>query len=202
MDLLDIGLRSAYICITHNQITYSMSTTIFDYDRALNAFLYVANRVSRPDTHKIFKVLYFADMAHLLKYGRAITGDRYIAMKYGPVPSCVYDMVKSVSGKGLYKDPLLNAFFGVSGYMIEPLRDADKDYLSATDIEALDESIAQNNDYDFRTMTERSHGSAWSKAWDSPIDEISVEDMLEESGADKEYIDYIIDGINSEKAMC
>lgn len=179
-----------------------MATTIFDYDRALNAFLYVANRVSRPDTHKIFKVLYFADMAHLCKYGRAITGDRYIAMKFGPVPSCVYDMVKCVKGTGLYDNPTLKAFFGMEGYMVEPLRDADIDYLSATDVEALEESIAKYDDYDFQAMTERSHGKAWSKAWESPTSEISVADMLEESGADKEYIEYIIDGITSEKEMC
>ncbi|WP_409530306.1 Panacea domain-containing protein [Shinella sp.] len=40
------------------------------------------------------KTLYYADRAHLQRYGRPITGDRYIAMENGPVPSYAYNAVK------------------------------------------------------------------------------------------------------------
>ena len=70
----------------------------FDKTKALNALLYVANRVQRKDFHKIFKIVYFADRQHLAEWGRPITGDTYIAMDAGPVPSRMYDMMKIVRG--------------------------------------------------------------------------------------------------------
>jgi uncharacterized phage-associated protein len=40
--------------------------------------------------------MYFADRKHLEKYGRFICGDSYVAMKHGPVPSEIYDILKAV----------------------------------------------------------------------------------------------------------
>lgn len=179
-----------------------MSIANFDFDRALNAMLYVANRVEQPDMHKVFKVLYFADMAHLSLYGRAITGDRYVAMKYGPVPSAIYDMVKIVKGESWYVADELQAFFGVEGFCIKPLRDADMSYLSATDLEQLDSAIEKCASLNFGERTQLSHGSAWQKAWDNPTtDDIAIEDILAESGADKEFIYFIVENINAQKEM-
>src|SRR5690606_40518414 len=39
------------------------------------------------DIHKLMKLMYFADRDHLVKYGFPITGDMYIKLPYGPVPS-------------------------------------------------------------------------------------------------------------------
>jgi uncharacterized phage-associated protein len=179
-----------------------MSIANFDFDRALNALLYVASRVEQPDMHKVFKVLYFADMAHLYLYGRAITGDRYVAMKYGPVPSAIYDMVKVVKGESWYVDENLKAFFGVDGFTIIPLRDADNSYLSATDVEQLDSSIAKYASLNFGQRTKVSHGSAWQKAWDNPTtDDIAIEDILTECGADQNFISFVVENITAQKEM-
>lgn len=179
-----------------------MATPVFDFDRALNALLYVANRVERRDIHKIFKILYFADMHHLLKYGRTITGDRYIAMKYGPVPSSIYDMVKTVRGDSWYIDENLKAFFSIQGQLLEPLRDADMDYLSDSDVAEIENAIKTYKDADFKELTRLSHDSAWKKTWDSPsTDEISVEDILHECKADEEYISYIVENITAQKEL-
>src|SRR5450759_3309300 len=43
---------------------------------------------------KLFKLLYLADRAHLIKYARPILKDRYVNMDQGPVPSASYDLVK------------------------------------------------------------------------------------------------------------
>ena len=179
----------------------SMATAIFDFDRSLNALLYVANRLEKTDLHKIFKILYFADMRHLLKYGRAITGERYIAMKYGPVPSSVYDMVKIVRGDSWLIDERLKGFFKVSGRIFEPLQDADTSCLSASDIAVLDEAIDTYKDVDFNELTRLSHGSAWQKAWDGPDDEIAIEDILRECEADEAYINFIVDNISARKEL-
>ena len=49
----------------------------FDKSKALNALLYVANRVKRKDFHKIFKIVYFADRQHLAEWG-ASNHRRYV----------------------------------------------------------------------------------------------------------------------------
>lgn len=178
-----------------------MASPIFDFDRSLNAVLYVANRITRRDIHKIFKILYFADMSHLFKYGRAITGDRYIAMKYGPVPSSIYDMVKIVRGDSIYVMDELKAFFSIDNSVLSPLRDADLSFLSPTDISELNTSIEKYKDVDFSEMTQLSHGAAWQKTWDGPSHEISMEDILRECGADEDYINFIIDETSAQKEL-
>lgn len=179
-----------------------MVAPVFDFDKSLNAMLYIANRIDRRDIHKIFKILYFADMSHLDKYGRAITGDRYMAMKFGPVPSSIYDMVKIVRGDTIYCMDELKAFFKVDKMNLLPLRDADTEILSETDIRELDDSIAKYKDLSFPEMTLVSHGSAWEKAWNNNSDDyISIEDILTESGAEREYIDYVLENITAQKEL-
>ena len=105
----------------------------FDKVKTLNALLYVANRVQRKDFHKIFKVIYFADRQHLADWGRPITGDTYIAMDAGPVPSRLYDMLKIVRGDSYLPDTEgLGKYFQVENWMyVRPLVDADLNKLSA-----------------------------------------------------------------------
>lgn len=42
----------------------------------------------------IAKTVFLADYRHLESYGRPITFDNFVAMKFGPVPSLTYDMLK------------------------------------------------------------------------------------------------------------
>lgn len=56
--------------IRQNNLTMS-TTPIYNKEVAINAMLYVINRVGRADLHKVFKILYFADQSHLLQYSSA-----------------------------------------------------------------------------------------------------------------------------------
>ena len=42
------------------------------------------------DYIKLFKILYFAQKEHLVKYGRGVIDDTFHALQYGPVPSFIY----------------------------------------------------------------------------------------------------------------
>ena len=107
----------------------------FNKVKTLNALLYVANRVQRKDFHKIFKIIYFADRQHLADWGSPITGDTYIAMEAGPVPSRLYDMLKIVRGDSYMPDNEgLGKYFQIEGWMyVKPLLDADlhRDFLES-----------------------------------------------------------------------
>jgi hypothetical protein len=113
----------------------------FDFDKGLEAILYVARRVPAPTFHKVSKILYFADLAHLEHFGRFITGDRYIAMEYGPVPGNINDMMKAARGENRfdgYKEVIRSAFEVPGKYTIKPLRDARAQVFSKSDLECLD----------------------------------------------------------------
>lgn len=76
---------------------------LFKYDKAVNSLLYSLHQLGgKTDMHKLCKILYFADQRHLSQYGRSITGDTYIAMKFGPVPSCVDDILKALRGDSFF----------------------------------------------------------------------------------------------------
>lgn len=157
----------------------------FDKVKTLNALLYVANRVQRKDFHKIFKIIYFADRQHLADWGRPITGDTYIAMEAGPVPSRLYDMLKIVRGDSYITDTEgLGKYFQVENWMyVNPLVDADPNKLSPNEHKALDASIVQYSSLSYDEIKEKSHDVAWrSTARDFSI---KWEDIAREAGLDE-----------------
>lgn len=164
----------------------------FNLEKSIQAILYVANRLQRKDFHKIFKILYFSDRNHLAKYSRSITGDTYIAMNDGPVPSNIYDIFKSLRGDGFFagKTNQFKKYFKVENWnFINPLCDADTSVLSQSDIEELDDSLTKYGALEWDVIREKSHDYAWRNTTrDYPI---SVENMLLETGENADYINFV-----------
>ncbi len=77
-----------------------------NWEKALQAIDFIATRRAGLTQYYIGKILFFADRDHLLDFGRPITGDKYVAMEHGPVPSAIRDLLKLDSD---YPDDLLNA---------------------------------------------------------------------------------------------
>jgi len=155
--------------------------SMVDESRLLHSLLYVLGRLDQAERefHKIFKILWFADISHMRDWGRLITGDAYIKMEYGPVPSCLYDIFKGVR-RG---DPEFGKYaqdISVRGYKVAPLKPADLDNLSATDIEKLDKSIDENRGLSMGQLTDKSHGIAWGKSEDNQ--QINLESIFDEVG--------------------
>lgn len=66
----------------------------FSLEKVINAVAYFASEgVNGLTKLKALKLLYLADRHHLYKYGRPITGDRYIAMDLGPVPEGGFQLI-------------------------------------------------------------------------------------------------------------
>lgn len=176
---------------------------VFRKESALEAILYIAQNIGdRKDMHKIFKTLYFADREHLSRYGRSITGDTYIAMSYGPVPSKIDDMFKAVRGDSYFSDcaaGLKKDFHFTNKYVIEPERSANLDYLSESDIECLDFAINKCKNKSFDELTNMSHDLAWNNT--KKDREMSIKDILRENGDTEEYIEYIYSKLELENAF-
>lgn len=151
--------------------------------KLMNATLYVLWKLNAEerDFHKILKIFWFADLKHIKEYGRPITEDVYYKMKDGPVLTLLYDIFKAVRDNN---EPLCSKYSqyieAQGNYMINPLKKADMDYLSGSDIDALDKSINENRAFNKDELSEKSHGLAWKK---SPQNgEISLMNILDELG--------------------
>ena len=177
-----------------------MATPIFNFEKTIQSMLYVCENIKPKDFHRIFKILYFADREHLSKYGRTITGDTYIKMAAGPVPTKLYDIFKAIRGDSYFKAEGIKDYFTVHDvYFVKPEKKADLRFLSKTDISELNNSISKYGQLPFETLTKISHDIAWSLAKDNG--EIAIENILREIGEDEEYISYVSDFMNCQKAM-
>lgn len=177
-----------------------MTTPIFNFEKTINAALYVAENIKERGFHKIFKILYFADREHLAKYGRPITGDTYIKMDYGPAPSNLYNIFKDIRGDGSFPVENLESYFSIiDEYIVNPEKKSDLSYLSRTDLNELNDSILKYGEMPFEKLTEISHGIAWKLA---PFNrKISIENIMKEAGVGDEFIAHISGHMNLQKIM-
>ena len=142
--------------------------------KAIEAVLWIIQK-GESNLYNIMKILYAAEKYHLNTYGRPITGDRYVAMEHGTVPSWIYNTAKvKKPGFGFYRaDNLLKAE-----------RPADLDYLSESDIEALGKGFAEYAKSGFEKVRNKNHkDNAWENAYGKRGDKkaafIPFEDMID-----------------------
>lgn len=150
----------------------------FDPRKAVELILYVADRlpVGKATFHRISKVIYFSDLCHLDRYGRLISDDSYVAMKHGPVPSSIYDIMKRNSLRDFDKFSE-GAFDIANDYEVHPVRKPLLEFLSESETECLDETIEKYGAMGFGQLKTKSHKGAWDKADEN--DTIKLEDMID-----------------------
>jgi uncharacterized phage-associated protein len=151
----------------------------FNIDKGIEEILYIIQKGANPTFHHISKVMYFADKEHLEKYGRLICGDNYVAMKHGPVPSRIYDILKFSRGDKLLFSILpevaskAKSSFSIQGqYEVNNLREANLDFFSESDLECLNNSIERYGRLPFDELTDLSHDEAWEAASENEFIEI------------------------------
>ncbi len=174
---------------------------MWQQEKVLNAVLLVANLLEKADFHRIFKIFYFADREHLALYGRTILGDQYFAMKDGPVPSNTYDFLKAFRPDAFGTSLLADAKnrMTVDRWVVIPKSAADEDFLSASEIECLQHSIAENRSLTFGQLSEKSHDYAWNRA--SMNNEMELLDIAQEANASEEMLHYIREINEAENAL-
>jgi len=137
----------------------------FDYDpdKALSSTAYLAERTGET-MYIILKMIYIADRSHLIRYGRPITGDDFYAMKEGACPSKIYDTMKFLRG-----DDNKNYMPSSETYLeVDPttfditIKDMPSlDFLSASEIECLDETISILKRLGRKRIRDLAHDKAW-----------------------------------------
>jgi uncharacterized phage-associated protein len=132
-----------------------------DYEKAIEAMVWLANRNPGIDIYHVAKILYYAEKTHLNRYGRPIIGATYIRMEFGQVPSEVRDLI--TKNAWMVEPDYLKRFSAAIKINKEPydklkaLRKADMNYFSDTDIECLEESLNKYGKLSFSELKKISH---------------------------------------------
>lgn len=161
----------------------------FSPAKAQAALLWMIEQRPGIDLHTALKACYFADKQHLNQHGRPIFGATYRAMRFGPVPTEIYEMAKG--------DPIWLAELGadrypwsLSGYHLSRNGNEAPELaaLSASDFEALQAGFQQSTGMTFNERTAATHGPDWQAA---NLGTMRYEDMLEEGEDKAERVAYL-----------
>jgi uncharacterized phage-associated protein len=159
-----------------------MTRFTVNWDKAIEAIDFIALHKPGVTQYYIGKILFFADREHLLDYGRPITGDKYVAMEHGPVPSAIRDILKADSDS---PDEILGNLH--DRVVIEQEGNKQKVFskgieglsaLSGSDKEYLANAIDQYGSMSFAELKRVSHEDpAYADAWDKPgnANEMNIE---------------------------
>ena len=126
---------------------------------------------------KLFKILYFAQQDHLLKYGKVLIEDSFKALK-------------RMQLEGNFDEFLIN--IKVHDKKVYTSATPNMDYISGSNRRCLDDAIAQYKDI----TSDMLHDSAWEEVMtcipDAPQKNcITIIDIARAGKATKEMVDYI-----------
>ncbi|AMJ67184.1 Panacea domain-containing protein [Hymenobacter sp. PAMC 26628] len=173
-----------------------MNTAFFDYEKAMQALLYVVSELKAPTLHQAFKALYFAEQDYLGNYGNTMLGDTFIKMEAGPVPSRIYHLVQMADGRynGNWLGTLGIQYAKqnievIQGKRLSALVAPDLDYLAGTEKDCLDKAIAFCRNRSFADLKSLSHDAAWDAAdMNREMDRLKI---AEAGGADESALSYL-----------
>lgn len=124
----------------------------FNEQKAIELILFFANNLSDASKLKVQKLLFFADIYHINKFGRPILGDIYNALPQGPINSKFLDFINTATTET----------FKLNKYNLIANRKENLDYFSKSDIEALNYSLQNYGHYTAEELSKISHEH---KAW-------------------------------------
>lgn len=165
----------------------------FDQQKIVEILLYILRSTGGSDIYHLLKTLFFAEKEHLAKWGCKIISDEFYALPYGPVPTKTYDAIKANSNTGfsqLLWENISRADEDANNILLAS-RDANMDYISASEKETVDNAIKECKNASFEELMQRSHTEAWQKAFNSNRKRISEIDMARDAGASDDMIEYI-----------
>lgn len=181
--------------------------TNYDSKKLTELVLFILGKTGGVDFYHAFKILYFAEMKHLAKWGSGFVPDEFCALKYGPVPTQLYDAVKELNHPRMILSEELSEVIQFAGEdapnVLLPKREANLKYLSKSEIEALEQSIEENESLTFGQLMRKSHDEAWEEAnrRTNGTNVISPVSMARVLNADDAMLEYIEEQMQIESAL-
>jgi uncharacterized phage-associated protein len=128
--------------------------------KTVEVILWLANAKPGIDMYHVVKCAFFADKAHLNRYGRPVTGDDYDADTYGPLGRAVYGLLRRNPIHMLALDSNGELPFRVledRKWLVEADRGPDHKLLSPSDVEALEWALGEVGNLSFEELVELTH---------------------------------------------
>lgn len=118
------------------------------------------------DLHAALKACYFADRGHLNEHLQPIFGANYMAMKYGPVPVEIYEIMKG-EGLWLWEVQKPETPWILDGYKLKlngPNDVPSMDEFSESEMAHLESGLQKSCSMTFTARTAATHGRDWQAA--------------------------------------
>ena len=147
------------------EITYAKADRysgykIFDIEKFLNVLLFFSTEL-KPSKVSLNKLFFYADFQYFKHFGTSITGTRYKAIDFGPVPIIYRDLLNFAKKKGFidvkeeWKGDFLAEIF-------EAKKDIDKSFFSVEELQILNNVKEKFKAFSATKITEYSHKeTAW-----------------------------------------
>lgn len=161
----------------------------FYLQKVKEMILYILDKTGDIDYYKLMKILFCSDRNNLLVWAEPITNLKYSAKDHGPVPQSIYKMIlRSGSGKNGSLDDIITR---PDDFNVHGTRKPNMDYISKTDMDAMDPAIADLKDKDYKEIEKELHEKVYKKLF--PLKKTySLKDIAESAGADKKILQRII----------
>lgn len=133
----------------------------FSHRKATQALNWLARQAGgRLNKMAALKLVFFADRYHVRKYGRPVTGDSYLAMNYGPVPSGTKDLAYLSEFLSNHERSYAETYLQRStadAHSFESKAEPETRVFSETDLEALGFAWAQFGRFDQFALADITH---------------------------------------------
>ena len=149
----------------------------------------------RMEYTRLIKLLYYVDRESLERLGRPITGDRYVAMKHGPVLSQIYDLIK-VGFATPPAGPWADHIETTGRYDVQVRGKPDLGPLSDLEIESIESTFKRYRNFDKWDLRDESHTLG---EWEHPGEsarEILIEEILQVLGKSEAEIEEVRQAAN------
>jgi len=172
--------------------------------------LYIINNTNddKCDVYHIVKTAYYAQQLHFSEYATPLFMDEFHALKFGPVPSKIYDILRVARGDVRSKDFLhderlveIASSINFSDEYYSSKEDPDMSYLSKSNVECLDMAIEKVSQMTFESIVSDTHGEEWKRAYGSDSKILDDINIAKEAGADEAHLEYLKDSLEIEKLL-
>ena len=170
----------------------------FYLQKVKEMILYILDKTGDINYYKLMKILFCSDRNNLLAWAEPITNLKYSAKDHGPVPQSIYKMIlRSGSGKEGSLDDIITR---PDEFLVHGKRKPDMDFISQTDMEAMDPAIDYINTKEWPDIEDELHEKVFSRLF--PLKKTySLTDIAESAGADKKIIQQIISNEKLNRAL-
>jgi hypothetical protein len=154
----------------------------FQYNapKIVEVILWLINRSPNKEInlYNLMRTIFHADIYHLNHYGRPVTGDTYVAMQYGTVPSFTYDLTGDQSlALAEFEEEI--PFEKSKAHKLIAKRACNTDLLSESDIESLEEGFREYGELSFEDVKQKNHTHpAWRESYEKTPNGLIPFEML------------------------